>query len=398
MAVLRGPDHAGPAIEKFEQALERLHPGYRALAMPMARVGIYLALKNVIRPGQRVIMSPYTISEVVNMVLCAGGVPEFVDVEEGTCNIDAAKVVERLSSIFDVGAVLVTHFYGLICDIAPIAEACSAHGIPLIEDAAQAFGAKLAGKRAGALADVGIFSFGLLKHVTGFFGGAVLTKDRKLDAKIRADLDQFGDLSREMLLKKMVSGAMFDVATTPTVFDTSIYWLFRYAYLHNVSFFNNKLETDTNPVSYSTFPYKYAVHMSSAQADIIRPQFDCYEEAIKVRIENAHIYREGLSDIPNITLPPSRSDGSHNYIYYAIQSENRDNLAKSMTREVRDVQISHHRNCAALPCFADYARDCPNAERTARSVIYLPCYAGYREDQIRANVEAIRAFHRGSNL
>jgi perosamine synthetase len=398
MAVLVGPDHGGSAIDRFEKALEELHPGCRAVAMPMARVGIYLALKNLIRPGQRVIMSPYTISDVVNMVLCAGGVPEFVDIEEGTCNIDAEALIERLRSADNVGAVLVTHFYGLICDILPIIDACKARGIPVIEDAAQAFGALLDGTRAGAMADVGVFSFGLFKHVTGFFGGAVLTKDAELDAKIRADLAEFGDLSRDMLLKKMASGAMFDIATTPVAFDTSVYWLFRYAYLHNLSFFNNKLETDGHPVAYSTFPAKYAVHMSSAQADIICPQFDRYEAATAVRIKNAQIYHEGLNDLPGVVLPPARTDGSHIYIYYAILCEEREKLARSMTRDLRDVQVSHHRNCAALPCFEEYARDCPNAERTAESVVYLPCYAGYREDQIHANIEAIRAYCRGSNL
>jgi dTDP-4-amino-4,6-dideoxygalactose transaminase len=332
------------------------------------------------------------------MVLCAGGIPEFVDIEERTCNIDPDGVVERLQSADNMGAVLVTHFYGLICDIQAIVKACKSRGIPVIEDAAQAFGARLDGTRAGAIGDVGVFSFGLLKHVTGFFGGAVLTDDPELDAKIRADLDRFGDFSREMLLHKMVAGAMFDIATTPAVFDTSVYWLFRHAYLNNLSFFNNKFATDSNPVAYSSFPGKYAAHMSSAQADIIRPQFDRYEEATAIRIRNAQIYYDGLKDVPGITLPPARTDGSHIYIYYPIQCEDREKLARSMTHELRDVQVSHHRNCAALPCFADYARDCPNAERTARSVIYLPCYAGYREDQVRANVEAIRAFHRGSNL
>ena len=68
-----------------------------------------------------------------------------------------------------------------------------------------------------------------------------------------------------------------------------------------------------------------------------------------------------------------------------------------MTERLRDVQISHHRNCASLPCFAAYNRDCPNAERASQRVIYLPTYPGYRDDQVNANVESIRAFVRESN-
>jgi dTDP-4-amino-4,6-dideoxygalactose transaminase len=70
----------------------------------------------------------------------------------------------------------------------------------------------------------------------------------------------------------------------------------------------------------------------------------------------------------------------------------------SATRKLRDAQISHHRNCASLPCFSKCYRDCPNAERASRSVIYLPTYPSYREDQVRANIEAIRGYFREANL
>lgn len=397
-ALIAGPRHTDAAIAKFEGALEQLHDGRNAVATPMARVGIYLALKHQIRPGQKVVLSPYTISDVVNMVLCAGGVPEFVDSSPGSCNIDPELLAQALDSVDNVGAVLVTHFYGLMCDMASIVEACRAHKVPLIEDAAQAFGARLSGCRAGSIGDVGVFSFGLLKHVTGFLGGAVIARDPGLAAAIRDELDTFGELPRKTLLQKMISGASYDLATTPLVFDTAVYWLFRYAYLHDVAFFKNKLDTDRDPVAYSTFPAKYAARMSDAQALIIARQFDSFEDDIRKRIVNAKIYHEGLHDVPGLQLPPLRADGSHIYLYYAVICGERDKLALSMTRDLRDVQISHHRNCASLPCFADYARDCPNAKRAAQGVLYLPCYAGYREDQIRANIEAIRSYFRRSNL
>jgi perosamine synthetase len=396
-AVVMGPSRSGTAVDELERRLEEMHPGRRAVAMPMARVGIYLALRHLIRPGQKVVMSPYTISDVVNMVLCAGGVPEFVDTAPGSCNIDPALVCDAVAGTENVGAVLVTHFYGQMCEMAPIVEACRRHRVPLIEDAAQAFGARLDGQPAGSIGDVGVFSFGLLKHVTGFFGGAVIAKDPALIAKLRADLDEFSDFPRAMLAKKMLSGAMYDLATVPIVFDASVYWLFRFAYLRDLSFFNNKLDTDRNPVAYSEFPEKYANRMSSAQARIILDHFAPLDDNIEERIAKAQIYYDGLRDVPGIDLPASRTDASHIYLYYPIICESRDRLALSMTRDFRDVQISHHRNCASLPCFAAYCRDCPNAERAAQGVLYLPCYAGYREDQVRANIEAIRSYFRAAN-
>jgi perosamine synthetase len=332
------------------------------------------------------------------LVLCAGGVPLFADVEDsGSCNIDPAAVARLLADHDDVGAVLVTHFYGLICDIEPILAACKSRGVPVVEDAAQAFGARIGGRRAGTMGCAGIFSFGLLKTVTSFLGGAVLTADRELEARIRADLAGFAGHSAGPLASKMAKGAAFDTVTNPLVFDTAVYWLFRYAYLHGIQFFKNQLDTDANPKAYASLPAAYGQRMSDGQAEIICDQLARCEPDMQARIANAALYHEGLHDLPDLVLPPLRTDGSHMYLYYPIQYDNRDKLAESMTRDLRDVQISHHRNCAAMPCFSDYAGDCPNAERAGRGVIYLPTYPGYGRDQVMANVEAIRSFFRRAN-
>jgi perosamine synthetase len=397
-AALTGYGYDGDGAAKFEARLEEMFPGFEAVAMPMARVGIYLTLKHLIRGGQKVLLSPYTISDVVNMVLCAGGIPLFCDVEEGgSCNIDADKAVEMIASHADIGAVLVTHFYGLICDIEPVLHACAKRGIPVIEDAAQAFGARLGERLAGSMGHAGVFSFGLLKNITGFFGGAVVTRDAALAAKLRREIAGYSVFSKKMLLKKMLAGASFDTATFPPVFDTAVYWLFRYAYLHDLSFFNNKLDTDRDPIAYRSFPAKYAHRLSSVQAEIILPQFSRIDADSAARIANARRYHEGLKDLPRVTLPPQRSDGSHIYLYYSILCEDRDALARFMTRHLRDVQISHHRNCASLPCFAEYRADCPNAEKAAQSVLYLPAYPTYGADQVSANIEVIRRYYREGN-
>lgn len=396
-ATVLGIGYEGSGVLKLERELGLL-AGQRIIAVPMARVGIYLVLKHTICQGQKVILSPYTISDVVNMVLCAGGVPLFADIEEGgSCNIDADVVLDLLETEDDIGAVLVTHFYGLTCNLHPILDACRERGIPVVEDAAQAFGGRYEDKPAGTVGHAGVFSFGLLKNVTGFLGGAVVTSDEKLASAIRAELAQFPLAPRQPLLKKMLAGVMFDMATMPVVFDAAVYWLFRYAYLHDVDFFKNKLDTDSNPVAYSRFPDRYAVRMASVQADIIVPQLQHYEAATQQRIAKARIYDEGFADLPQVVRPPLREDGSHIYFYYSIQVEERDRLARFMTEQLRDVQISHHRNCASLPCFAAYYRDCPNAEKASQRVIYLPTYPSYRDDQVAANVESVRAFMRESN-
>jgi perosamine synthetase len=385
-------------VAELERALAARLSVAHVIAVPQARVGIYLTVKHLVRPGQKIILSPYTIADVVNMIVCAGAVPVFADVAaDGSCNIDPAAVAELLDSESNVGAVMVTHFYGLACDIEPLRQACAHAGVPLIEDAAQAFGARVGAGLAGTIGRAGIFSFGLLKNVTGFLGGAVATDDADLARALRAELETFPITPREVLWKKAAKGAAFDLATFQLFFDSAVYWLFRYAHLHDMDFFGNKLDTDANPVAYRTFPQRYAYRMSGVQAAIIRAQLDRSETQSKERIRKAALYHEGLKDVPELTLPPYRQDGSHTYFYFTVLARDRDALSRSMTRQYRDVQISHHRNCASLPCFAEYARPCPNAEAASSRALYLPTYPGYRVDQVEANITAIRRHAREHN-
>jgi len=388
----------GDQVAALEKALAAYLSVAQVVAVPQARVGIYLTLKHLLRPGQQVILSPYTIADVVNMVVCAGAIPVFADIAaDGSCNIDPAEVADLLDRESNVGAVMITHFYGLACDMNPLREACARADVPLIEDAAQAFAARTPAGLVGTIGRAGIFSFGLLKNVTGFLGGAVATNDADLARKIRSELETYPVTPRGLLAKKAAKGAAFDLATSAPLFDSAVYWLFRYAYLNDKEFFKNQLDTDANPVAYKTFPQQYANRMSGAQAAIIRAQLDRCASQSAERIGKAVLYYEGLKDLPGLTLPPLRQDGSHIYYYYTILARDRDALARSMTRQYRDVQISHHRNCASLPCFAEFARSCPNAEAASRQALYLPTYPGYRLDQVEANIAAIRRYAREHN-
>lgn len=393
LSLLTGYHYDAKRSERLERALEAEYPGSYAVAAPMARVAIYLVLRNTIKPGQKVILSPYTISDVVNMVLCAGGIPVFADIEDGgTYNLSAANVKHLLEQESNVGAVLVTHFYGLICDIEPILAECRSRGIPLIEDAAQAFGARLNGKRAGTIGDAGVFSFGLLKNVTSFIGGAIVTPHKALAENVRRELAGYPTFPKRALVQKMAKGAAFDAATSPPAFELGVYWLFRHASLRGLKFFSNKLATDSSPVAYRNLPASYAYRMSGVQADLVQMQLANVDEHTNERIRKAKMYAEGLRGLSDVVLPPLRTDGSHIYFYYPIQCRERENLVRYMTERLRDIQISHHRNCAEMACFAEYARDCPNAARAERCVIYLPTYPGYRENEVLKNIETIRTF------
>lgn len=387
--ISRRPGDGGD-VDRLERSIEQLFGVRHAIAMPMARVAIYATLRNLILPGQQVILSPYTIADVVNMVICAGGVPVFADIERESCNIDPSEVTRLINK--DTGAVLVTHFYGLLADLDRLRAICDQHNVPLIEDAAQAFGGRLDGRLAGTIGKAGIFSFGVFKNVNSFLGGMIVTDDSALAERVRAEMASWPYPALRLYLEKVISGAAIDMVTHPAIFRNFSFWLFRYAFLHDVNAINNRLKIDFDPKIKRVVPPEYLWRMMPLQARMILKQLDRVDSDMRARIAAAKMYDEGLRDLEGLILPPLREDGTHIYWYYTIQYEERHSLVRHAMRKQRDITESYHRNCAALPCFAEYRRECPNAEATASSLIYLPTYPRYSRAEIKRTISAIRQF------
>lgn len=381
---------ARDAVPSLERALESTLRVPHAVAMPMARTALYFAVRALIRPGQTVILSPYTIAEVVNMVICAGGVPVFADIERSTCNIDATQVERLLDD--RTGAVLVTHFYGLACDVVAIRELCRRRNVPLIEDAAQAFGTTVAGQAAGTFGDVGVYSFGLFKNVTSFLGGAAVTSRSEVAAAMRAECAKLPMESVTHLGERALSGLIADVSTHPAAFPLT-YAALRSVSLRSPTFIAQGMAIDTNPVLRRTMPARYLHRMRPVQARMIGRQLPRVPAHNALRVRAAEAYHARLHDIAELVLPPLRSDGSHIYTYYAIQAENRVALVRHLIEQRRDVAVSHHKNCADMACFAEFHRDCPNAAAAARTLIYVPTYPSYGLDEVARTAAAIRSFY-----
>ena len=385
-----GTVYSGNDVARLEEEMSS-HIGVAdAVAMPMARVGIYAALCSLIRPGQTVIMSPYTIADVVNMVVAAGGRPVFADVDRNTCNIDPDRIAELIDD--RTGAILATHFYGLMCDMPRIVEIAEAAGIPVIEDAAQAFGARQGNRLAGSIGTVGIFSFGLYKSVSAFRGGMVVSDDKALVEKIRDMIEGYVDRPSQKLMIDVAKGFLVDLITAPVLFSPVFFRMFRTALLRNWEFINRRLKIDLNPSLNRSLPAKYQYKLAQVQARLIQQNFGDASSGNQHRIRTAQKYHEGLVDLPDLILPPLCDDGSHVYWYYPIQYTRRGELVAYAARHGRDIAASYHRNCAEMSCFAEFAGDCPNARETAASVIYLPTYPRYDDREVELTIRTIRDF------
>ncbi len=387
--LLTGRWKSGSACGELEKSLASLGAPH-AVVTPRARVAIHLAVKALIRPGQKVVLSPYTIADVVNVVVAAGGVPVFADIERETCNIDAAEIEKLIDG--DTGAVMITHLHGLACDMDVIPRICADRGVPLIEDAAQAFGARFGGRALGSFGDVGIFSFGKYKNVNAFLGGVLTTRRADVAEKVRAELAAWPLQDLPGYGSEALHGLATDLATWPPAFRAFTFWVFRFAFLQELSILNRQVSFDNDPQLRDSLPENYRRRLTPLQARLVLRQLARVDEFTRERIERARVYHEGLKDVPELMAAPLRTDFSHMYTYFPVQVDDRNALLRHLMRSGRDVGGQHIKNCADFPAFSAWHRDCPNARKTANAVVLLPTYPRYSLREVDANVRVIREY------
>lgn len=378
-------------IELFEQALCDRFAAKHAICVYQCRVGIYLAVKALIKPGQEVILSPYTIADVVNMVIFAGGRPVFADVDRQTCNISVAEV-ERLINP-NTGAVLITHLHGLAAEAHRIKEICDRFHISMIEDCAQSFGAYEQGKAVGTIGDIGVFSFEMHKNLTTWLGGAVITNRTDIVEKIRPELEGFTFPPLPGIKRKVKLGLIQDIATFPLIFQLFTYPILRFSYLKNIEAVNEKVRRkpqESQPAE--QLPNIYKSWYTPFQARLGLSQLKHINHDIKARIDNALIYYEGLKDIDELILPPLRTDGSHTYLWFPVQYSRRDELLRFMYSRHRDIAAGHFTTTIDSPQFQEFYRDCPNSKQVEKELFYLPTYPRYAQREIERNIQVIREY------
>lgn len=174
----------GPFIEEFEDRI-KAHLGVdHAVAVNSGTTALIAALyAHEIGAGDEVIVPSFTQQATVNAVEFVGATPVFADIERETYGLDPADVSEKATA--DTGAILPVHVYGSVCQIEPLLEIASGHDAVLIEDAAEAQGAKRDGKKAGTFGDAAALSFCQNKIVATGEGGAVVTDEEEMASQIR---------------------------------------------------------------------------------------------------------------------------------------------------------------------------------------------------------------------
>jgi perosamine synthetase len=174
----------GPQVAEFEEAFAEWVGARHAVSVSSGTAALHAAAFAAgLNEGDEAIVSPMTFCATANCILYQGGTPVFADVTKDTLNLDpgqaAAKVSSRTKAIFTVD------YAGHPSALEELTEIASSKGMLLIEDACHALGAEYKGKRVGAFADMTVFSFHPVKHITTGEGGMVTTDDARLAETLR---------------------------------------------------------------------------------------------------------------------------------------------------------------------------------------------------------------------
>ncbi len=274
----------GPAIEELEKMLCQFLRVAHAVTVSSGTDALVLALRAVgVRPGQSVIVPNFGFFATPEAVSLIGATPRFVDIRKTDFTIDPAAVEAAIDS--STAAILPVHLFGCPADMQSIRDVAGRHGIAVVEDAAQSFGASENGLPTGGLGDAGCFSFYPTKILGAFGdGGMVTTNDDSLGEQLR------------LLRNHGIVGAN------------------RHALIGCTS------------------------RLNTVQAKLLELKLANVETAIARRREIADAYRSRLGDL-DVVLPGERDNAVHVYNIFTIRTSSRDTLASALEREQIGFQI-----------------------------------------------------------
>ncbi len=328
----------GPKVAEFEKAFAAYSGAKHCVCVNSGTSALHLALISAgVGQGDEVITVPMTFVATSWAVSYVGANPVFVDVDPATYTMNVEQVEKQITR--KTKAILPVHLYGQPADMEPLMEISERHGIPIIEDCAQAHGAKYRGKGVGTFGQTGCFSFYPGKNLGAYGeGGAVVTNDDGIAARIRA---------------------LRDHAQTER-------------YYHDEIGFNYR--------------------MDGFQGAVLGIKLKYLESWTESRRLLAARYKELMEDLP-IQIPAEAHDRRHVWHLFVILHRERDRIQKEL--EARGISASLH---YPVPVHLQKAYrhlryrvgDFPVSERIARECLTLPLFPEMKMSQQDRVIDALR--------
>ncbi|OGL73274.1 hypothetical protein A3E39_01270 [Candidatus Uhrbacteria bacterium RIFCSPHIGHO2_12_FULL_60_25] len=329
----------GAEVDAFEKAFAVYLGVHHAVGVnggTLALLAAYLALG--VGPGDEVILPANTFIATAEPVALVGATPVFCDVDPTTHLLDLASC-ERLVTP-KTKAVVPVHLYGRVAPMDDVLAFAAKHGLKVIEDAAQAHGAVLNGKRAGTFGDMGCFSFYPTKNLGALGeGGAVVTNDDALAERLRA---------------------------------IRLHGIMKEKYRHDIFGLNLK--------------------MDALQAAYLSARITRLDAKNARRRESAARYRSGLG---NAAECPADAGDAHVYHLFVIATERRDELQAQLKEKGIGTGIHYPIPVHLQPSFLKYGGkegQCPVAESSATRMLSLPMFPELTDAEVDEVIAAVRAF------
>jgi len=331
----------GEEVGQFERNFARYLEVPECVGVANGTDALILAIRALgARPGDEVIVPAFTFAATGATVALVGAEPVFADVEPATFNLDPSALEEMVTSR-TVGVIGV-HLYGTPFALEAVLEICRARGLWLIEDAAQAHGARFAGRRVGSFGDLATWSFYPSKNLGCFGdGGAVTATNPDLLDRVRL-LANHGSRER---------------------------------YQH--------LEIGTNS------------RLDSFQAAVLNTRLPLLEEKNARRREIAAAYLDGLADLAALgclRLPETVESVFHQMV---VLSPRRDELREFLSERGIGTAVHYPAPLPEQPCFANAPGNrgrYPEASRAAREALCLPMFPELSNEEVEEVIAALRRF------
>jgi dTDP-4-amino-4,6-dideoxygalactose transaminase len=332
----------GSMVTLFEETVRRAAGAKHAIAVSSGTSALIASLlAHDIGPGDEVVTSPFTFVATLNAILYVGATPRFVDIGDDF-GIDVDQVGELLGP--RTRAVVPVHLYGCPVDMQALEAVLAGREIAVVEDAAQALGAKVGERRVGSFG-TGCFSFYATKNVTTGEGGVVTAQDERIADAVRVLADQ-GQLGRYEYVRPGLN-----------------------------------------------------MRMTEMQAALGIAQMTRLDDVITRRREHAAVLDSGLCGIEGIALPERPPGRTHVFHQYTIRVTadarvDRDELQRHLAARGIATGVYYPRPVFDYDCFRHDARveqpRLPRVERRSREVLSIPVHPGLTTDDLRRIVDAIR--------
>jgi dTDP-4-amino-4,6-dideoxygalactose transaminase len=349
----------GPFVQKCEEAIARYSGAAHGVGMSSGSDALLACLMaEGIGPGDEVITTPYTFFATVGAITRLGATPVFVDIEPVAYNIAADQIASKISS--RTKAIIPVHLYGQAADMRTVLDVARKHKLVVIEDAAQAIGAEIDGRRCGSLAEYGCFSFFPSKNLgAGGDAGMVVTNDPARAEKL-AILRAHG--SKPKYYHRVVGGNFRLDALQAAIVSAKL------AHLDG---------------------WTEGRRRNAARYDRLFA-----ESGLSVCTSREWV-KGGRHGMPDVVLPTSITD-RHVFNQYVIRVASRDELKTRLQEKGVGTEIYYPVPMHMQECFASLgyrAGDFPESEGAASQTLALPIYPELTDEQASYVVACIREFY-----